>query len=531
VLGDEWPLASAETMRALDLHTIEDLGISGELLMECAGLLVAREVVAALQPGGSVWVVCGPGNNGGDGLVVARQLHLRGLPVRVSLVSDPQKLHGDALASWRRAERVGVPTAASRSRLEPGSVVVDALFGTGLARAVTGPAAVAIRRINQCRPRAQVVSIDLPSGLHADTGQPLGVAVQADVTLTLGLPKLGLVLEPGRSQAGRIVVGRIGIADEAPQVRAQALLWTARAAARRLPPRPRQGHKGTFGHVLVVAGSEGKTGAAALAAEGAARAGAGLVTIACPETANPVLEAKCTEAMTAPVPETAAHSLGLAAEKPICDLALTRDAVVLGPGMGRLEETFLLVRRVAHALGAPLVLDADALLAWQAEPTGLRGRRAPTLLTPHPGEAAALLGGSAAEVNADRAGAAAQLAEQTHAVVVLKGAATITASSDGQPLIVNPTGGPLLATGGTGDVLAGVIAGLLAQGLAAREAGALGAYLHGAAADGLAAEYGEAGILAGELAAALPATLRDLRARAAETSIEVRDALDFPEPG
>jgi len=461
---------------------------------------------------------------------VARQLHLRGLPVRVALVGDPAKLRGDALANWRRAERAGVPTATTQGPLENGSVVVDAIFGTGLDRAVTGVAAAAIREINQCRLQARVVAVDLPSGLHADTGQALGAAVQADVTLTLGLPKLGLVQEPGRGLAGRIVVGRIGIVDEAPQVRAPAELWTARAAARMLPPRPRQGHKGTFGHVLVVAGCVGKSGAAALAAEGAARAGAGLVTVGCPEAIHPILEVKCTEAMTAPLPETPVHTLGLAAEKPICDLARTREAVVLGPGVGRLDETLELVRRVAKELGGPLVLDADALIAWQGEPAGLRTRRAPTVLTPHPGEAAALLGATPTEVNADRAAAAMQLAEQTQAHVVLKGASTITACPDGRPLVINPTGGPLLATGGTGDVLAGVVAGLLAQGVAPREAGALGAYLHGAAADGLAAEYGEGGILAGELAAALPATLRRLREGGGEDRIEAGDVLEFPEP-
>ena len=196
-----------------------------------------------------------------------------------------------------------MPLAGARQRPEPGAVIVDAIFGTGLSRAVAGPAAAAIRRIREARPACSVVAVDLPSGLDADTGQPQGDAVAADVTVTIGLPKLALALEPGRSLAGRIVVARIGIADEAPGVSVGAELWTRAAAARRLPQRPRDGHKGRFGHVLVVAGSEGKSGAAALAALGAARAGAGLVTIACPERIHPVLEAACSEVMTAPVPE------------------------------------------------------------------------------------------------------------------------------------------------------------------------------------------------------------------------------------
>jgi NAD(P)H-hydrate epimerase len=529
--GDLWPLVGAEAMRRLDRHTIEGLGVPGDLLMESAGRLVAEVARGELAPGGTVWAVCGSGQNGGDGLVAARHLHLKGVPVAVLFVGDPARLRGDAAANRERARAAGVPFAA-RLRPEPGSVLIDAIFGTGLDRPVEGPTAAAIRRIQGCRPACQVVAVDLPSGVDADTGQPLGVAVEADVTVTLGLPKLGLALEPGRRLAGRIVVGRIGIADQAPGVEAEAWLLTRAAAGARLPLRPADGHKGSFGHALVVAGSEGKTGAAALAAEGAARAGAGLVTLACAAGLHDVLETKCTEAMTAPLPPPGARALGLEAEKPLLDLAATRDAVAAGPGLGRCDETAELVRRVAARIEAPLVLDADGALAFADDPGRLARRRGPTVLTPHPGEAASLLGSTPAEVNRDRVGAARALAEATRSVVVLKGAATVIAQPGGQ-VRVNPTGGPALATGGTGDVLTGVVAGLLAQGLEAFEAASLAAYLHGLASDRLAARFGPAGSLAGDVARELPAALAELReaaGRRGSLPLGVEDAAAFPEP-
>jgi NAD(P)H-hydrate epimerase len=529
MLAEVWPLVTVAEMQALDRYTSETLGVPSALLMELAGAAVAREVDRLRTSRAPVVVYCGPGNNGGDGLVVARHLHLRGVAVRVVPVSSPALWRGDTAANAERARAAGVAFSEAPAAPEPGAVVVDAIFGTGLSRVVDGAAAVAIGRIREARPACTVVAVDLPSGLDADTGQPLGACVAADLTVTLGLPKLGLALEPGRGLAGRVVVARIGIADELPGLRARAELWTRAAAAGHLPARPRDGHKGRFGHVLVVAGSEGKTGAAALAALGAARVGAGLVTIACPESTNPVLATACSEVMTAPLPESARHCFGRAAEKPVLELAAARDVVALGPGLGRDEETRAFVRSVTRALACPLVLDADGLVAFIDALSELRTRRAPTVLTPHPGEAALLLGTTAADVNRDRLGAARRLASESGAVVALKGAATVVATPDGF-VTLNPTGGPALATGGTGDVLTGVIAGLLAQGLAAREAAVLGVFLHGAAADQLAALRGQTGLLASEVAGALPDALRALGGEAGGT-IGAGDLLAFPEPG
>jgi NAD(P)H-hydrate epimerase len=529
MLEDAWPLVTAAEMRGLDRHTIDALGVPGELLMELAGAAVAAEAAALRAPGAAVWLVCGAGNNGGDGLVAARHLHLRGVPVHVLATADPAAWRGETAANARRLAALGLEVRRGPPAPAPGAVLVDAVFGTGLARAVEGEAAAAIRALRAARPACRVLSVDLPSGLDADTGQPLGEAVAADVTVTLGLPKLGLALEPGRSLAGRVVVARIGIADEAPGLRPAAALWTRAAAARRLPARPRDGHKGRFGHVLVVAGSEGKTGAAALAALGAARSGAGLVTIACPASLNGALEATVREVMTAPVPEAAGACFGRSSEKAVLELAAARDVIALGPGVGRGEETRRFVRDVAREAAKPLVLDADGLVAFEGVLGELRARRAPSVLTPHPGEAALLLGSTAAEVNRDRPAAARRLAAESGALVVLKGAATVVAGPDGA-LAVNPTGGPALASGGTGDVLTGVVAGLLAQGVAARDAAVLGAWLHGAAADRLAALRGEAGLLASEVAYALPDALRALGAETGG-AIGAGDRLAFPEPG
>jgi len=414
--------------------------------------------------------------------------------------------------------------------------VVDAIFGTGLSRSVEGVEAEWIRRINACRAnargRVRVVSVDLPSGLCADTGAVLGSCVEADVTLALGLPKVGLALEPGRSAAGRIAVAGIGVGDPQAGRLPRAELWTRAYAGSRLPARPAAGHKGSFGHALIVAGSEGKTGAAALAAEGAARAGTGLVTIACPAGLNDILEIKCTEAMTAPVADTPERALASSAAEPIIALAATRDALGLGPGIGRSEETQALVVSLVKRLEVPLVVDADGLFPFAREPDWLRERQAPTVLTPHPGEAATLLGIETSEINRDRPAAARELAKRFGSVVALKGAATVIASPEGR-IAINPTGGPALAAGGTGDVLLGMVTGLVAQRIDAFEATALAVFIHGAAADRLAKRAGSSGHLAGEIAGEIPAATADLRAdlnAAAHCDFRVGFAVSFPEP-
>jgi NAD(P)H-hydrate epimerase len=528
-----WRLYGAAASRRLDRHTIETLGVPGEVLMESAGRAVCEAVLAELRSGGRVVVVCGAGNNGGDGFVIARHLQLLGVDVRIALIGDEDRLAADASVNLERARAVEVGFESGRWRVPAAGVIVDALFGTGLSRAVEGAAAAAIRRINAGREAhrdsLRVVAVDLPSGLCADTGQVLGVAVRADVTVTIQAPKPALVLEPGRTHAGRVIVARIGIAEGDADLPADAEVWTRAEVGQRLPERPASGHKGTFGHVLVVAGSEGKTGAAALAAQSALRMGSGLVTIACPAGLNDILEIKCTEAMTAPVPDTSERAFAAAAATPLLELAATRSAIGLGPGIGRSAETMKLIEGLVPKLRKPIVIDADGLFAFAGDPERLAARREPTVLTPHPGEAASLLGSSPAEVNRDRPAAARSLAARSNCIVALKGAGTVIAAPDGR-VCLNPTGNPALASGGTGDVLTGLVAALLGQGLGGFEAAAIAAFVHGAAADRLAAAIGASGLMAEDLARAVPEECARLR-EAAEATPDpgTRLAVSFPE--
>lgn len=527
MLTYRWPLATAAEMRALDRHTIDVLGVPGEVLMESAGQAIAAQALRLLGRGGEVWCYCGAGNNGGDGFVVARLLHLRGVAVRIAQVGDGARFTPEAAANFARAERAGVPLVKPSAAPPRGSVLVDAIFGTGLAREVAGAAARAIRRINASRPQCKVLAVDVPSGVEADGGQVLGAAVEADVTVCLGLPKLGLTQEPARSLAGEIVVARIGIVDAAPGVAPRAEGWTRVAASRALPKRPRGGHKGTFGHVLIAGGSTGKAGAAALAARGAARGGAGLVTVACPRSQSAILQRASLEAMTAPLAESKHGTFARDAEQALSALARERSALVLGPGCGRDAETRAALRAFALAAPGPLVLDADGLVAFEGHVEALQARRAPTVLTPHPGEAGMLLGLTPKQINSSRLLHARALAERTRAIVVLKGAGTVIAEPSGR-IAVNPTGGPVLGTGGTGDVLAGLTGALLAQKVAAFEAATLAAFVHGAAGDLVASRRGSRGALASEIADSIPEVMRALAEK--EPQIGAGDAIRFPEP-
>ncbi|MCH2170972.1 NAD(P)H-hydrate dehydratase [Myxococcota bacterium] len=536
-----WRLVGSSAMRALDRYTIDNLGVPGELLMESAGRAVADTVWLQWRelPDSSnaeILVVCGPGSNGGDGFVAARHLHMRGLPVRLALVAAGEGIGGDAANNRDRAMALKITVEGPDWEAPACGVIVDALLGTGLSRPVTGALHSSIERINARRrdgSGVRVVSVDMPSGVCSDTGQVMGAAVAADVTLTVELPKLGMALEPGRSLAGSRVVAHVGIATRAPGVSADAELWTHAEAGRRLPTRPIDGHKGTFGHALIVGGSRGMSGAVTLAARAAGRVGAGLVSIACPAGIHEVVALQSVEAMTEPLPDTESHGLSMDAGETIIALAGKRDAVGLGPGLGRQTPSQELVRLLTRELDLPLVIDADALRALAGYVKHLEGRRNPTVLTPHPGEAGELLGVGASDVNADRIGAARRLARDSGCVVLLKGAGTVVAAADGR-LAINATGGPALATGGTGDVLLGMVTGLLAQGTESFEAATLAAHWHGAAGDGIESRGGSAGLLAGDLVRELPDTERFLR-DAARTNLktavaETVLAANFPGP-
>jgi hydroxyethylthiazole kinase-like uncharacterized protein yjeF len=503
-------LVTAAQMRELDRRAIQELGLPSLVLMENAGRTTYEILRRQFpEPAGEVAVLAGRGNNGGDGYVVARYLAQDGLPVVVFLLGLPEQVKGDARVNLEILGRLGVEVVEVETeadlnpvlhRLARAGLIVDALLGTGLDKPVAGLMAALIAKVSHLK--APVLAVDIPTGLSADTGEVLGVALKAQVTVTFGWPKLGQVLPPGRDYVGRLYQVNISIP---PELAAQTPTELAEAREMRglLPARPPYSHKGTFGHLLVLAGSAGKTGAAALASEGALRAGAGLVTLGIAQSLNDILEVKITEAMTLPLPEAAgARALGRAALSPVRKFLSDRDALALGPGLGTHPETQELVRRLVGSLPHPMVVDADGVNALAADLTALP---APGLriLTPHPGEMARLVDASVPEVQADRLGLAWETARRLGVVLVLKGAQTLVAAPDGR-LSLNVTGNPALASGGTGDVLTGLIGGYLAQGLAPYDAARLGVYLHGLAADFWAARYGPRGLTAGDLLDVFP---------------------------
>ncbi len=506
-------IVTARQMQELDRKAIEGRGIPGLTLMENAGRAVAEAAarITEARPDHSIVILCGRGNNGGDGFVAARHLAGMGRKPQLLLAARRDQLSGDAEANLRRLDEAGLtvtevdsagPVARACCRA---GLVVDALLGTGLSGDVRGLPAELIETINECA--APVLAVDLPSGLDADSGRLLGAAVRADETITMGLPKLGLFLHPGADYAGRVTVADIGLpADLIADSPSVAELIAPEWVRLLLPRRPRTAHKGDLGRVLAIAGSVGMTGAAYLCAEAALRVGAGLVTVGCPASINDILETKLTEAMTFPLPETYSRALDTRALAPILELAEQADVLAVGPGLSRQPETAVLVRRLMARVAKPMVIDADGLNALADAAVILEGEHAPAVLTPHPGEMARLMGVSAKAVQAKRAHFAQAAANRCHSVIILKGGCSLVTESD-RPLTVNPTGNPGMATGGAGDVLTGMVAGLIAQGLLPFEAAAAGAYLHGLAGDLAARSVGEASLLAGDLLEMLPSAI------------------------
>ena len=540
-------VVTAAEMRQIDSETIERIGIPGIVLMETAGSAIVRSIRRDSPECQRIGVFVGKGNNGGDGLVIARQLAHAGGDVHIFLVSPAESFTGDAATNLQIAQNLGLPmadavTAISQTRCE---LFVDAIFGTGLRRPVVGEIADVIEGIN--RLPVPVIAVDLPSGLDADTGQPLGACVRADKTVTIGFPKRGLLLHPGAEFAGKLEVADIGFPKQVVAAQNIGVNWTtARGAADWLPPRPRASHKGSYGRVLVVAGSTGMTGAAALASEAALRIGAGLVTLAIPKSLNPILEVKLSEVMTLPLPETEAGSLAESAAEPILKFVeKTKSVMAIGPGLSQQPETVSLVHKLVQAKSAfGRVIDADGLnalaqtiISHDADVAGDRPTpdgsktsrddvagdrptpdasgtvaRGPvpralsntnTVFTPHPGEMARLIGKPISAIEADRIGTAQQFAQEWGVTLLLKGAPTVTACADGGTWI-NSTGNPGMATAGMGDVLTGIIAGLMAQGLSGETAAVLGSYLHGLAGDIAAASLGMHGLIASDVLNAVP---------------------------
>jgi ADP-dependent NAD(P)H-hydrate dehydratase / NAD(P)H-hydrate epimerase len=512
-------IVTAKEMQALDKETIGGHGVPGLHLMENAGRRVFDEIqrLSGGVRGKRATIIAGKGNNGGDGLVVARHLKRAGAAVSVYLLANEDEISPDARASLAAYKKIrgkfypksSFDLSGLQTRLAESDLVVDAIFGTGLSSPVKGLAAEAISAINASS--KPVVSIDLPSGINADTGDVMGVAVTAKLTVTLALPKLGLFLYPGADHVGLLKIVDIGIPEAlVDRLRVRIELLTANQMADLLPRRPANSHKGTFGHTAVIAGSVGKTGAAVMASLSALRAGAGMVTLAVPESLEARLPSRPWEIMTLPLPETADHTISLSAEKALLQFLEGKAAAAIGPGLSAQAETQELVRNLIRQNEIPTVLDADGLNAFGEKAALLSQARAPLILTPHPGEMARLSGLSTEKIQRDRPEAAGQFSQEHRVHVVLKGARTVVADPSGL-LSINPTGNPGMATAGTGDVLTGIIAGLLSQGLSAAGAAKLGVYLHGLAGDLAAAQRGPMGLIAGDLIEQIPAAIRSLK--------------------
>ena len=510
------PVLDSRQMRAADEAAIR-AGVPSATLMENAATGLVKTVAREFPRWRRIVVACGPGNNGGDGLAAARLLEKAGLSARAFTLRGPDSYRGDAAVNARRARDAGIalePLAGKRKwdefarALREADGVVDALFGTGLDRQLSGDAAHAVAAIN--RAARPVVAADVPSGLSSDAGEIPGEAIRATVTVAFAAPKVCHALPPARRLCGRLVVHDIGIPEKLLSRKGHRLfLTTADAVRSLLPPRDPGAHKGAFGRVAIVAGSRGKIGASVLAARGALRAGAGLVTVFCPSSFEAVVVSALPEAMTQGLAEKDG-ALAARAAAELLERLEEFDAAVVGPGLGTASDTVKAVETLVERAPLPMVLDADGLNAFAGRARALARRKGTMAATPHPGEAGRLLGKSARDVQSDRLAAARELSRLARCCVLLKGEASLTATPDGR-LVVNSSGTPLLATAGSGDVLAGVIAAFLAAGLAVETATAVAAWLHGAAGERLAEVLGDAGLLSHEVADAIPLVRRELR--------------------
>jgi NAD(P)H-hydrate epimerase len=517
---------NTEQMREADRRTIEDIGLPSIVLMENAGRQTVAAMEAAFDTLGTsrVAVLCGRGNNGGDGFVVARTLAQRGVEALVFLLGSVADVKNDARVNLEVLGRIGMTvieiTNAQEwelhfSEVSECDVIVDALVGTGFRGRLTGLFETVVADVNELG--VPIVAIDLPSGLSADSAELPGEAVEASMTVTLAAPKIPLVFPPADSRAGDLVIADIGIPApilddlEGPHLE----LLTRERMQGILPGRAAESHKGDFGRVLIVAGSVGKTGAAHLAALGALRSGAGLVTVATPRSALPILASMGAEYMTVPLEETPAGTVDFSALDRV--LELQADVIAAGPGLGQDPGTVAFVHGLLERTGVPLVLDADALNAFGGDPDRLLGRDGvDVVITPHPGEMARLLNGTVEAVQHDRLAHAREFAAAHKVHVVLKGHRTVIAGPDGRSF-VNLTGNPGMATGGTGDLLTGMIAAWFAQLLDAEAACKLSVYLHGSAGDLAESDHGQTALIASDIAARLGDAMLELSGRRSTT--------------
>lgn len=531
-------LVTAKQMQNIDKRAIESFGIPGQVLMENAGRGAVEIFLKTFPESHSrrVCILAGRGNNGGDAFVMARYLMEKGVETNTFLLSSREKVTGDAMANLILLEKLAVEISKDlnsakehifskeslknaiieipdmktfkkyRSTIVNHQLFIDGILGTGLNSEVRGFFKEVIETVNSLS--KPVFSIDIPSGLNADSGQPMGSCIRAKATATFGFAKTGHMLYPGREFTGTLEVVDIGIPAFIAQAETlHSHLLEHSMIQNMFKPRKAQSHKGTYGHLLMVAGSTGKTGAAALAANSAMACGTGLVTLAIPESINSIMEIKVTEPMTFPLPESNIGHISHAALSIILKkLVIDKRVVAVGPGLGMDESTIKLVHGMVEEIDLPMVLDADALNAIASNPYILKNRKSSTIVTPHPGEMARMAGKSVAEVEKNRVETATQFAAEFNVIVVLKGASTLIALPDGT-LYICPTGNPGMASGGMGDVLTGMVAGFIAQKFEPSQAVMAAVYIHGLCGDIVAQRRGPSGFVASDIVNIIPETI------------------------
>ncbi len=517
IKGVPMKVLTSNQMKEIDRTAIEDIGILGPILMENAGLQIFKKLRENFPEVSKekIVIVAGKGNNGGDGFVVARHLYNHGADPSVLLLASKKDVRGDAAVNLKMAEKIGIKISEvcspkdwklQKEKIFQSSVLVDAIFGTGLIKPAQGLYAKAIEDINKSK--AYKIAVDIPSGLSSDTFQIIGPCVRADLTVTLAAPKIAHVFPPAEEYVGELVVADISVPSFLFNDENLKLEFVEKKTV--LPyfrRRSKDTHKGTYGHLFIVSGSLGKTGAAVMAGKAALKMGAGLVTVGTPESCLPIVARSMDELMTEPLPETPEKTLSHEALKKVLSLLKGKDALLIGPGISTHKSTTELVLALIPKINLPAVVDADALNILASKPEIIKSMRQPVVLTPHPGEFARLLNLSTREVVERKLELAPQFAQEYGVYLVLKAYRTITATPDGR-VFVNPTGNPGMATAGSGDVLSGMIASMIIQEKNLLEAILAAVYIHGLSGDIGAEKLGEKALTAGDIIRYLPSGLR-----------------------
>ncbi len=517
--GANMKVARVDEMKDLDRRATEEFGISEDVLMENAGQAVYFVMLQELGIKDNKFVVfCGGGNNGGDGLVVARKIHSNGGEVKVFLLDDEAKFGGAAKRNFEIVSRMPIEISKVGSldavipELLDCDAIVDAIFGTGLVRKVGGTYKDVIQLLNESQ--STVFSVDIPSGINGNTGEVMGVAVKADYTVTFGLPKLGNMLYPGYEHCGKLYVSHISFP---PALYESSPMKVAINNPVELPERAKDTHKGSYGKALFVAGSSRYLGAPFFSAQSFLKAGGGLSYLATPQSISPFIASKGSEIVFIPQEETASGSIALENKDELLEFSQTVDMVILGPGLSLAKETQELVRRLARKINKPLLIDGDGITAVAEDLAKIRNRQAPTILTPHLGEMSRIAGVEISEINKNKVHVLQRTAQELNAIIVLKGAHSLIGYPDGT-VFINVSGNSGMATAGSGDVLTGTIAAMYGLGLALEDAARTGVFIHGFSGDVAAVDKGEDGITAQDILDYLPETVKLYRDNFAEIS-------------